>query len=381
MKIKIEEGFLDYFSELEDPRVERTRLYPIGEILFLTLCGMLCGCESWEDMEDFGETKIDFLRGYFEYKNGTPSDDTLRRFFRALDTQCFQACFVKWVKSLEIETKAGVIALDGKSSRRTFDGDQKPLHVVSAFASESRLVLGQEKVPDKSNEITALKSMVEWLDMKGCMVTIDAMGCQTEIADKIVEKEGDYLFGLKGNQGTLHDDVKLFFESKHLNPESKVDFETTTKIEKGHGRIETRTCSVCTQVDWLTKRHPRWKSISAIVQIQSKRDLGNRVTQDTRYFITSRATGAKAILSASRSHWAIENSLHWVLDMSFGDDQSRIRKDNAPMNMAILKHITLNMIRQAKSKSSRTSIRRMRKIAGWDDAILTEIISQNLELI
>lgn len=202
---------------------------------------------------------------------------------------------------------------------------------------------------------------------------IDAMGCQTDIADKIVEKKGDYLLGLKGNQGTLHDDVTLFFEG------SNTPGKTFSTIEKAHGRIEKRMCRVCTDVDWLTKRHPRWNSISAIVQIQSERQLADRTTKDTRYFITSRAAKPKALLHASRSHWAIENSLHWVLDMSFGEDYSRIRKGNAPLNMAILKHIAINMIRNFKTlHPSRQSLKGLRKHAGWDDSLLRSLIEQNL---
>lgn len=380
MKKKIEEGFLDEFKGIEDPRVERCKLYSIEEILFLTLTAIVCGCESWNDIENFGRSKEGFLKEYLTYKNGIPSDDTLRRFFRALNPDHFQECFVNWMKRFRVDLKQGVIALDGKTSRRTFDGEGKPLHLVSAFASETRLVLGQEKVADKTNEITAIKGMLEWLDIRSATVTIDAIGCQTDIATVIVEKGGDFVLGLKGNQGTLHEDVKLFFEVETANQFSEYAFDSYGEIEKGHGRIETRIASVCTQVDWLTERHPHWHSISAIIQVHSQRLLSDRITQDTRYYIASAPKSAKALLEDTRAHWSIENSLHWVLDMCFGDDQSRIRKDNAPMNMAILKHIALNMIRifKATQPKLRTSLIGLRRQAGWDSSLLNLIIRQNL---
>lgn len=378
--MKVEKGFLDEFKKLEDPRIDRCKLYSMEEVLFLTICGVLCNCESWDDIENFGKIKLEFLREYYSYENGVPSDDTLRRFYRALDPKTFQSCFVNWMKRFQIDLKEGVIALDGKTSRRTFDEKQKPLHLVSAFASEARMVLAQEKVPEKRNEIIAIKTILEWLDLSGSLVTIDAMGCQTDIAKKIIKKDGDYLLSLKGNQGTLNDDVVTFFESELTNTFSKFSFDHHQTTEKGHGRMERRHCFVCHDIDWLKDRHPKWEALSAILCVKSERKFKHSSTNETRYFITSRDSNAESLLNATRSHWAIENSLHWVLDMSFGDDQSRIRKDNSPMNMAILKHIALNLIRNFKSSQPklRRSLVGLRRQAGWDLALLHQLIKQNL---
>lgn len=376
--MKVEEGFLDEFESLEDPRIERCKLHPMQEILFLTICGVLCGCESWEDLETFGESKQDFLREYLPYANGSPSDDTLRRFYRALHPKQFQECFVSWMKRFQIETSQGVIAIDGKTSRRTHDGEKKALHLVSAFASEARLVLAQQKVSDHSNEITAIPEILKWLEIRGSLVSIDAMGCQTEIAEKIREQGGDYLFGLKGNQGTLLEDVREFFESELASREPMYSIHTVEEADKGHGRLENRKCSVCSEIEWLKERHPRWKDLAAIVRVEAQRSVGATRSQDVRYYISSRCSEPGAMLAATRSHWSVENSLHWVLDMSFGDDYCRIRKEHAPLNMAIVKHIAVNMIRNCEAKSKRMSVRRLRKKAGWDHDLLRLLIAQNL---
>lgn len=371
--MEIGEGFLDYFEGLEDPRIERCKLYPMEELLFLSLCGMICGCEGFDDLEGFGETKLEFLRQYLPYKNGSPSDDTLRRFFRALNPKQFQECFAAWVNSFCGSLKDKVIAIDGKTSRHSFDGEAKPLHLISAFATEARLVLAQEKVSEKSNEITAIPELLRWLDLKGAVISIDAMGCQKEIAAQIAE-EGDYLLGLKGNQLGMHQDVKLYFESELVKRENALaSFQT---IEKGHGRIETRECFCSDTIEWLQERQPGWQKLQTIVCIRSTRQIQENTSTECRYYLSSLPCDPQRILAATRSHWAIENSLHWVLDMTFGDDQSRIRKDNAPMNMAIIKHITLNMINKIKKK--RQSVRRLRLMASWDNNVLASIVDQNL---
>jgi len=376
--MKIEDGFLDEFESMEDPRIERCKLHPMQEILFLTICGVLCGCESWEDFEVFGESKLDFLKEYLPYKNGIPSDDTLRRFYRALNPKKFQECFVGWMKRFQIQTSQGVIAIDGKTSRRTHDGSQQALHLVSAFASEARLVLAQQKVLDHSNEITAIPEILNWLEIRGSLVSIDAMGCQTDIAEKIRIQGGDYLLGLKGNQGTLLEDVREFFESELASADPVHAIHSTQEVDKGHGRLEKRKCSVCSEIEWLKERHPRWKDLAAIVRVEAERTLGAGTSRDIRYYLTSRCSGPGEMLAATRSHWSVENSLHWVLDMSFGDDYCRIRKEHAPLNMAIIKHIAVNMIRNSKAKSKRMSVRRLRKKAGWDHDLLRLLIAQNL---
>jgi predicted transposase YbfD/YdcC len=370
----IEEGFLDYFIGLEDPRSQRNRLYTMSEILLVTLCAAICGADGWQDVEDYGKLKIDYLREYLPYKNGIPSDDTFRRFFRSINPESFQELFRDWVKSLISTLKQKVIAIDGKSLRHSFDGQGNMLHMISAYATEARLVLAQEKVSEKSNEITAIPKLLEWLDIRGSIVTIDAMGCQYKIADKILKNEGQYIFSLKGNQGELCEDVKIYFESDDLKLMLGLDFYEDN--DKGHGRIESRKCWVSNEVSWLRDRHPQWESIQSIVRIDSTREIKTKITTETRYYISSLNESAQKILSSIRSHWAIENSLHWVLDMSFGEDQSRIRKNNAPQAMAIIRHIALNLLQLTKAQMKRQSIKRLRKMAGWDNPTLTTILNQ-----
>lgn len=363
-------SFVDEFAQLSDPRSERNRLYSIEEILLLSLCACLCGAEGWQDVEDFGKLKISYLRQYLDYENGIPSDDTFRRFYRNIDPDEFEKLFRKWVDGIAKKADVKVIAIDGKSSRRSFDEDTKMLHVISAFATEARIVLGQEKVSEKSNEITAIPEMLKWLDVKGHIITIDAMGCQFKIANQIIQKGGDYIFSLKGNQSKLSEDVTAYFETKG-------DANTIANHvdhDKGHGREETRECWVVDDVEWLRKKHPKWPSIRSIIKIHSIRK-SKKTTSETRFYISSLADTPKQILKSIRSHWAIENSLHWVLDMSFNEDYSRIRKGNAPYAMAIIRHVALNLLQLAKTEKQ--SIKRLRKMCGWDVNTLDLVLSKD----
>ena len=372
MSQPIQLDFLDIFEGLEDPRSTRNRLYTMAELLLTTLCAAICGAEGWQDVEDFGNAKLDYLRQYLPYKNDIPSDDTFRRFFRALDPDKFQDLFRAWVRSLQPLFEEKVLAIDGKSSRHSFDSDKQMLHMISAYATEARLVLAQEKVTEKSNEITAIPTLLEWLDLKDNIVTIDAMGCQHAIADQIVKKEGNYIFSLKGNQGNLHDDVTVYLNDEQIIKESS-PYEDH---DKGHGRIEKRVCWVSYEVSWLHELHPQWSSIKSIIRIDSQREIKGKITKETRFYISSLTVSAQKILTAVRSHWAIENNLHWVLDMSFNEDQSRIRKQNAPQIMAVIRHMALNLLQLMKDKMKRQSIKRLRKMAGWDELLLSSILSQ-----
>lgn len=379
---KEEVQFLDSFENIEDPRSSRNQLYTVSEILLVTLCAVLCGAEGWSDVEEYGKRKINHLRQYLDYNNGAPSDDTLRRFYRYANPSEFEKLFREWVETLAKKTDSKVIAIDGKSLRHSFDKNSNMLHVISAFATEARIVLGQEKVSDKSNEITAIPKMLNWLDVKGHIVTIDAMGCQYEIADQITKKEGDYIFALKGNQGTLAQDVALYFSDKELHAADIKHGKTSSYegCDKGHGRIETRQCRVVNNIAWLREAHKNWQTIKSIIEIKSTREIGDKVTQESRYYISSLDVKAEKILKAIRSHWAIENSLHWVLDMSFNEDYSRIRKENAPHIMAIFRHIATNMLQTAKTNHNhlkRKSIVGLRKICGWDENILNTVLAQN----
>ena len=362
-------SFFDIFDQLDDPRVERTRLYPMGEILLVTLCGVAAGCDGWSDIELFAQQRLSFLRRYQAFKHGVPSDDTLRRFFRAVDPEQFQTLFIQWMHEVVGADQVRHIAIDGKTARGSADGAQNALHLVSAYASETHLVLGQQAVDTKSNEITAIPMLLEALDLRGSTITIDAMGCQHKIAHQIVNGGGHYVFGLKGNQGTLHEDVVTWFD----RPPKTAHFSVFGDNDKGHGRVETRKITVGTDVAWLHQRHPKWQTIQSMVKIESERWVGGKAHTETRYYITSRKGEAEQLLSYVRRHWGIENELHWVLDMSFGEDQSRIRKGNAPGNIAVVRHVVLNAINAVKPK--RASIKQMRKLAGWSDDTLAKILS------
>jgi predicted transposase YbfD/YdcC len=368
------ESFLDHFAQIDDPRSEKNQLYTVAEILFVTFAAVICGANGWQDVEDYGKARINYLRQYLDYKNGAPSDDTIRRFFRNINPEQFEELFRDWVVTIAKKSDIKVIAIDGKTSRHSFDGDGRQLHMLSAFATERRIVVGQEKVFDKTNEITAIPKMLEWLDVSGHIVTIDAMGCQYNIANTIVQKGGNYIFALKGNQGNLAEDVRLYFE----DPNNEYEHNICTDYDKAHGRIETRKCTVSNEVAWLHKMNPLWHSIKSIIMIKSTRDMAKKSTTETRYYISSLDEKADCMVSNIRSHWGIENSLHWILDMSFGDDSSRIRKGNAPHVMAIIRHFAANslqLVKAAMPKPDRESIVRLRKKCNWDEKILDLALS------
>lgn len=358
-------GFFDFFADLPDPRIERRKLHPVPEILLLTLCGMICGCEGWEDLEEFGEAKLPFLKHYLPYVHGVPSDDTLRRFFRMLDPGAFEQRFVAWVRSFQ--QKLSQIAIDGKTVRHSFDkaSQQDPIHLVSAFATETRLVLSQTQVDPTSNEIKAIPELLSLLDIRGALVSIDAMGCQSEIAKQIHTQGGEYLLALKKNQPTLHKEVELLFQDQSQA------FLVDTQVDKGHGRLEQRTCFVTDQVDWLKEYHP-FPALRSVVCIKAKRELGGKEETEERYYVSSLPPDATLFLHAVRGHWAIENSLHYVLDVSFSEDQARIRFGHAPRNIALVRKIVLNLLRSVQKP--RQSLKRMRKAAGWDDSVLHSIL-------
>ena len=358
-------SFFKCFSELEDPRIDRKKLYPLEEILFTTLCSVICGAESWYDIEDFGEARISFLKSYFPYKNGIPSHDTFGRFFSLLNPQQFNECFINWMQTLQ-ENIPEIISIDGKTVRRSFDitNNKSPIHMISAFASNSRLVLGQSKVDHKSNEIIAIPKLLDILLIKGAIITIDAMGCQKKIAKKIIEQEGHYILGLKENQENILKKVIKHFEN------IKNAFDYFEEVDKGHGRIEIRKCWASSNILLMEEKN-QWANLQSIVKIESTRIIGEKETKESRYFITDLEPKAKNLLLAIRSHWSIENSLHWTLDMTFREDESRIRKKNAPENMAIIRRLVLNLLRVADEK---ISIRRRKKKAGWSDEYLANVL-------
>ena len=364
--------FLSYFKDLPDHRQSGKVMYPLDEVLLLSLLAVLAGAETFVDIARFGNKKLELLRRFRPFADGTPSHDHLGDIFASLDAEAFQRCFVGWVAAL-IGTATGVIAIDGKTSRRSYDkkSGKASIHMVSAFAARQRLVLGQVKVAEKSNEITAIPKLLDMLAIEGAIVTIDAMGCQREIAKKILDKKADYVLALKGNQGTLRDDVELFVaEQKGRNfKDTKISRDET--VDGDHGRIETRTTTVIHDVAWLRERHD-WPGLNGIVVIDSQREIKGKTEYETRYYITSLVLPANRLGSIVRSHWAVENSLHWVMDMVCRDDECRIRTDHAPANFTTIKHIAINLTRRAPGKDS---LRLKRKVAAWDDDFLASLIT------
>ena len=365
--------FLESFEGLDDPRQRAKVLYPLDEVLLLVLLGVIAGCESWVEIARYGEKKLALLRRFRPFRDGTPSHDQLGDIFAVLDAEQFQTCFVAWVASLT-DLGADIVAIDGKTLRRSYQegGAKAPIHMVSAWSAKQNIVLGQVKVSTKSNEITAIPKLIDMLTIKGAVVTIDAMGCQREIAAKIVERQADYVLALKGNQGTLRADVEEFFAEQKANEYADCTPSRHETLEKNHGRIETRTVTVVGDIDWLTERHP-WAGLAGIVMVESCREIAGKTDRESRFYITSLAAPAERIAEVIRGHWGIENGLHWVMDMVFRDDECRIRKDNAPANFATVKHMASNLLRQAPGKDS---LRVKRKMAAWDDDYLEAIVAR-----
>jgi len=334
----------------------------------IALCCVLCGGESCVDMADFAEEKEVFLRGFLSLENGLPSHDTFSRVFRALEPEQFRRCFQAFMTRFA-ETCHGVIAIDGKVLRRSFDtaSAKSSLHMVSAWGCEQRLVLGQIATDAKSNEITAVPKLLEMLSLKGCIVTVDALNCQRDIACQIVDQGGDYALALKGNQGTLHDDASMFLD----DPASEA-ITTHTTLDGDHGRIETRTSTVSTAIGWLQEHH-RWPGLKAIGKIVRTRETGAKTSTETAYYLLSTIISAERFGQVVRAHWAVENNLHWTLDVVMNEDQARNRLDNGPNNLAVLRHMALNILNAQKSKISN---RRKIKRAGWSNAFLANLIAQ-----
>jgi predicted transposase YbfD/YdcC len=368
-------AFHTHFAVLTDPRVSRTRKHLLCDILFIAVCTIACGGEGFTDMELFARSKEQWLKKYLELPGEIPSHDTFGRVFSMIDPEAFAECFVNWTQAIHEATEGEVIALDGKTIRHSFDAatGRSALHLVSAWASENGLALGQVRVEDKTNEIKAIPKLLEMIDVKGRVITTDAMGCQKDIVKRIVDKKGDYVLCLKGNHEHLHEEVKYFFDEAQATGFENVDHSYFESVEKDHGRIETRRCWVVEDdaMRWL-ERQDQWPGLKSIAAVCSERRIGKKTTVETRYFISSLAGRASKIVSAVREHWAIENSLHHVLDVTFNEDASRIRKDNAPENLATLRKIVLNLVK--RQKNTKASVRARLKRAAWDDSYLLTIL-------
>jgi predicted transposase YbfD/YdcC len=362
------EGFRECFSGLEDPRSGNARRHDLQELLLIALCAVLCGGETCVDMADFATEKEGFLREFLTLKNGLPSHDTFSRIFRVLEPEQFGRCFQDFMGRFS-EACQGVIAIDGKVLRRSFDAAsaKSALHMVSAWGCEQRLVLGQIATEVKSNEITAVPKLLEMLSLKGTIVTVDALNCQREIARQIIAQAGDYALALKGNQGSLHADVRQFLD----DPQAAVE-RGTPVIEADHGRIETRTATISTDIAWLQDIH-HWPGLNAIGKVERIRESGGNTTRETAYYLLSTALSAERFAQVVRAHWGVENQLHWTLDVILNEDQARNRLDNGPNNLAVLRHMALNILNAKKSK---ISTRRKIKRAGWNNAFLADLLCQ-----
>ncbi len=361
--------FLKYFEGLSDARQRGKVVYPLREVLLLCLMAVLAGAETIMDIARFGDTKLAFLRRFLPFSDGTPSHDHLGDILASVEAEAFQRCFVAWVASLT-GVPSGVIAMDGKTLRRS-KGAKAAVHMVSAFAARQRLALGQVKVADKANEIVAIPKLLAMLVIEGAIITIDAMGCQRDIAQQILDQKADYVLALKGNQGTLREDVELFAAEQKANNFKDTIVSRDKTIDGDHARIETRTVTVIHDVAWLQERH-EWPGLKGVVMVESAREMRDKVERETRFYITSLTLPASQMGSIVRDHWAVENSLHWVMDMVFRDDECRVRTDHAPANFTTIKHIALNLIRRAKGKDS---LRLRRKVAAWDDEFLASLIA------
>jgi predicted transposase YbfD/YdcC len=343
----------------------------------IAICAVVSGAESWDDIELFGEIKADWFASFLDLPHGIPSHDTFNRVFAALDPDQFRTCFLHWMQAVAGVLPAQVIALDGKTVRHSHDRAHgtHAIHMVSAWASGNRLVLAQIKVDEKSNEITALPELLRQLALTGCIVTIDAMGCQRAIAAQILDQDGDYVLGLKGNQGTLHEDVQRSCAVGEAAGLAGIHHEQSETVEKGHGRIETRRTWVIDDaavIAWLQEEHT-WPGLQAIGRVQAERRIGSERTIEDRFYLLSRPLSARAFGDAVRSHWGIENQVHWVLDVTFHEDQSRIRTGYAAENFAVLRHIALNLLRQQTVK--RKSIKGRRLKAAWDTDFLLQVLT------
>lgn len=358
----------EYFERFPDHRVSRGKKHLLSDIIILSILGVICGAESWDSIESFGKTKIDFLRTFLKLPNGIPSHDTINRVFSSLNPKLFEKMFVEWVQDIKDESiKREVISIDGKCIRGSKDGfhGHSPIHMVSAWACENELVLGQLKVDEKSNEITAIPKLLELLDIGGSIISIDAMGTQREIAEKIIDQKADYILAVKGNQQELLEQIQGRFARQ-------APCGSAVHYDKGHGRIETRTCEVIGKLDFIDD-HAFWKGVKSAIRITSTRNDGNKETREVRYYISSLADSAEDFNRFIRGHWGVENKLHWSLDMIFHEDAQRKRTKNAANNFSYIRKIALNTLKKDDSKGSLVT---KRLKAGWDNKFLLTLLEK-----
>lgn len=381
VKTEVKPRLDTYFADLEDPRESMNQDHHFMEILVIAICAVICGADDWVSVASFGRAKREWFEQFLKLPSGIPAHDTFWRVFRALDPEQFQRCFLRWMRAVRREIDGEVVAIDGKQLRRSYDSEDSraAIHMVSAWASANRLCLAQRKVDEKSNEITAIPLLLEVLEIAGCVVTIDAMGCQVTIAETIIDQGGDYLLALKENQGNLYADVELLFEDLEESDFTAYDYATDKTVDKDHGRIEVRTIWTLSDPTLIKalRNTERWPHLTTLVKVQSERYLSDSEhSVEVRYFISSRQASAAQHLHNVRSHWQIENGLHWVLDIAFREDQCRIRKGNGAQNFALLRHLALNALKQEQSANMGIKNKRLR--AGWDNHYLLKVLSSLL---
>jgi predicted transposase YbfD/YdcC len=371
-----------HFAQVPDPRIDRRKDHDLVDILVIGVCTLLGAGETFNDMEYFGKAKYDWFKSFLRLRNGIPSHDTLNRVFAALDPKQFLDCFLRWTQSLRQAVPQEIVALDGKALRRALNKDQSVKYVVSAWAESNGLVVGQLKVADKSNEITAVPELLRVLELSGCIVTVDAMGCQKKIAQEIIEADTDYVLALKGNQERVHPEVKSFLDAALLEgqtprlPRAKLSPEAAAlarveAVEKDHGRLETRRYVQSDRFNWFADR-PKWEGLKSVGMVESTREVEGKTTVERRYYLSSLALGAQTFARAVRSHWGVENKVHWVMDVCFGEDQSRARTGYAAENLATLRRLALNLLKREKTK--KRGIRGKQLNDSWDHAYLLQLL-------
>lgn len=375
MKLKPKITIADHFAVIQDPRIDRTKRHKLIDIMTIAVCAVICGADGWVAVETYGCAKYEWLKTFLELPNGIPSHDTFARVFAQINPQQFQECFLSWMKSIQKITDGEVVALDGKTLRGSYDisSDQSAIIMVSAWATTNKLVLGQVKVDEKSNEITAIPELLKVLELSGCIVTIDAIGCQKEIVKLITQQNADYVITLKKNQGNLDDEVEKLFQSGISTGFEGIEHSTYKTDEIGHGRHEIRHYVMLSQIQSLLNPDSVWSNFNSVGMVESVRLLDGKTTVETRYFISSLEDNAKQFGNSIRSHWGVENSLHWVLDVALREDDCRIRKDNAPQNFAILRHIAVNLLTQ--EKRVKRGIKNKQFLAAMDNKYLLSILA------